>query len=80
MVDLSTHKRSILEISHEERMELVLDLRARRRESIVSTAVKKRTAPKKKAIKKKAAGVVKGLTLEQAQALIIQLQSSGEPQ
>ena len=78
MTDLDTHKQSILEITADERLSLVSDLRQRRRESISSTAITKSAAPKKKIEKKKTAGVVKKLDLSQAKALLKQLQEGNQ--
>jgi len=78
MTDLDTHKQSILEITEDERLTLVSDLRRRRRESIISTAIAKSTAPKKKIEKKKTAGVVKKLDLSQTKALLKQLQEGNQ--
>lgn len=69
----------------EELLRFVLSLRTNRRKSIITAATNRAAKasakqPKQNGIHKKAAGLISGLTAEQAQALLDQLRTVAGPQ
>jgi predicted transglutaminase-like protease len=72
--DLNTHKRSILELTEDERLALVMEIRKDRYVSITRSDTYNQEVKQKRTAASKMAGAVKKLSLEQAQEMITFLQ------
>ena len=75
MADLDSEKKGFLSLSHKDQIAFLVDIRTKRREGIIASARKKSTKAKKpKKTPKRDVDLIQSLSLEDATALLAQLQ------
>ena len=78
MSDLKSERRSVSELSSADALDLVLDIRARRRDGIIAAAQNRKAASKPARAVKTVGTAIDKMTDEQMEAMIAKLERDGE--